>query len=33
VKHLVELHGGHVRVENAAGAGASFTIEFPSRQA
>jgi len=33
VKHLVELHGGRVRVENAAGAGASFTIEFPSRQA
>jgi two-component system phosphate regulon sensor histidine kinase PhoR len=33
VKHLVELHGGRVRVENAPGAGASFTIELPSRQA
>ena len=32
VKHLVELHGGQVRVENAPGAGASFTIELPSRQ-
>jgi signal transduction histidine kinase len=31
VKHLVELHGGRVRVENAPGAGASFTIELPSR--
>jgi two-component system, OmpR family, phosphate regulon sensor histidine kinase PhoR len=31
VKHLVELHGGEVRVENAPGAGASFTIELPSR--
>jgi two-component system phosphate regulon sensor histidine kinase PhoR len=29
VKHLVELHGGRVRVENAPGAGASFTIELP----
>ena len=33
VKHLVGLHGGQVRVENAPGAGASFTIELPSRQA
>jgi two-component system phosphate regulon sensor histidine kinase PhoR len=31
VKHLVELHGGQVRVENAPGAGALFTIELPSR--
>ena len=30
VKHLVELHGGRVRVENAPGAGASFTIELPA---
>jgi signal transduction histidine kinase len=30
VKHLVELHGGQVRVENAPSAGASFTIELPS---
>jgi two-component system, OmpR family, phosphate regulon sensor histidine kinase PhoR len=30
VKHLVELHGGKVRVENVPGAGASFTIELPS---
>jgi signal transduction histidine kinase len=29
VKHLVELHGGRVRVENAPGAGACFTIELP----
>jgi two-component system phosphate regulon sensor histidine kinase PhoR len=29
VKHLVELHGGEVRVENAAGSGACFTIELP----
>ena len=26
VKHLVELHGGTVRVENARGGGAVFTI-------
>jgi signal transduction histidine kinase len=31
VKHLVELHGGRVRVENAPGAGACFTIELPVR--
>jgi two-component system phosphate regulon sensor histidine kinase PhoR len=30
VKHLVELHGGQVRVENAPGGGARFTIELPS---
>ena len=29
VKHLVELHGGEVRVENAPGGGACFTIELP----
>ena len=32
VKHLVELHGGRVRVENAPGAGACFTIELPVRE-
>jgi two-component system phosphate regulon sensor histidine kinase PhoR len=30
VKHLVELHGGRVRVENAATGGARFTIELPA---
>ncbi len=30
VRHLVELHGGHVRVESAGeGQGASFTVELP----
>jgi two-component system phosphate regulon sensor histidine kinase PhoR len=28
VKHLVELHGGRVRAENVAGAGARFTIDL-----
>jgi two-component system phosphate regulon sensor histidine kinase PhoR len=32
VKHLIELHGGQVRVENATGAGACFTIELPVRE-
>ena len=30
VKHLVELHGGRVRAENAATGGAHFTIELPA---
>jgi signal transduction histidine kinase len=29
VKHLVELHGGEVRVENRAGGGARFTMTLP----
>ena len=29
VKHLVELHGGRVRVANKPGGGAVFTIELP----
>jgi two-component system, OmpR family, phosphate regulon sensor histidine kinase PhoR len=29
VKHLVELHGGEARAENAAGGGAVFTIRLP----
>jgi signal transduction histidine kinase len=33
VKHLVELHGGRVRVENAVSGGARFTIELPSHPA
>jgi two-component system phosphate regulon sensor histidine kinase PhoR len=33
VKHLVELHGGQVRIENAATGGACFTIELPRRSA
>jgi two-component system phosphate regulon sensor histidine kinase PhoR len=32
VKHLVELHGGEVRVENAPGSGACFTIELPLQE-
>ena len=32
VKHLVELHGGRVRVENRIEGGARFTIELPSRR-
>jgi len=32
VKHLVELHGGRVRVENRASGGATFTIELPAAQ-
>ena len=30
VKHLVELHGGEVRVENRAGGGAKFTVLLPA---
>jgi two-component system phosphate regulon sensor histidine kinase PhoR len=29
VKHLVELHGGEVRVENRPGGGARFTVALP----
>jgi signal transduction histidine kinase len=30
VKHLVELHGGHVRAESAGkGRGATFTVALP----
>jgi signal transduction histidine kinase len=32
VKHLVELHGGQVRVENAPAGGACFTIELPAER-
>ena len=32
VKHLVELHGGRVRVENAPAGGACFTIELPAER-
>jgi two-component system phosphate regulon sensor histidine kinase PhoR len=31
VKHLVELHGGSVRVDNRSTGGAAFTIELPGR--
>ena len=31
VKHLVELHGGEARAENAATGGAVFTISLPTR--
>jgi signal transduction histidine kinase len=29
VKHIVEAHGGHVRVESEAGKGSRFVIELP----
>jgi signal transduction histidine kinase len=29
VKHIVEAHGGRVRVESAVGHGSRFTIELP----
>ncbi len=33
VRHIVELHGGRVRVESAGeGAGATFTVELPRRR-
>jgi signal transduction histidine kinase len=31
VRHLVELHGGKVRADNAPGGGAVFTVELPRR--
>jgi two-component system phosphate regulon sensor histidine kinase PhoR len=31
VRHLIELHGGHVRAENRPAGGASFVIELPDR--
>jgi two-component system phosphate regulon sensor histidine kinase PhoR len=31
VRHLIELHGGHVRAENRPEGGASFVIEIPDR--
>jgi CheY-like chemotaxis protein len=31
VRHLVELHGGHVRAENRQGGGAAFTVTLPRR--
>ena len=30
VKHLIELHGGEVRVENRPGGGAKFTVSLPA---
>lgn len=32
VKHIVEAHGGRVRVRSAVGQGSRFTIELPTRQ-
>ncbi|NOS68941.1 MAG: HAMP domain-containing histidine kinase [Verrucomicrobia bacterium] len=32
VKHIVEAHGGHVRVESEVGKGSRFTIELPMNQ-
>ena len=29
VKHIVEAHGGHARVESNIGQGSRFTIELP----
>jgi two-component system phosphate regulon sensor histidine kinase PhoR len=31
VKHLVELHGGEARAENAATGGAVFTVTLPGQ--
>ena len=34
VRHLIEMHGGHVRAESeGAGRGATFTLELPARTA
>jgi signal transduction histidine kinase len=30
VRHLVELHGGHVAVANRTGGGAIFTVRLPA---
>jgi signal transduction histidine kinase len=30
VRHLIELHGGRVRVENRPEGGARFTVELPA---
>ena len=31
VKHIVEAHGGRVRVESKVGQGSRFTIELPTK--
>ena len=30
VKHIVENHGGHVKVESEIGAGSTFTVMLPA---
>lgn len=32
VKHIIEAHGGHVRVQSSPGQGSRFTIELPANQ-